>query len=197
MSVMIKNFAGLTYERDRPGGRRHVDACAFAGIGAGVNWNRWDLDNPILLTQWQCCFCGPYCGCRNNHVGYLFCSRLWPFVAAYPDAVAFRLFDAAWRCWSGVCRADRAAVRLAGRIGGGNSVRGYDYQSIGVPQNGAVVGGAVTASSTIEYPHDFAASWRWALFAMPVMQPTPGQLHAASWIYGVVCAGEPGGLDCR
>lgn len=51
------------------------------------------------------------------------------------------------------------------RAGGSNSVRGYDYQSLGLPgPDGAVVGGRVVATATLEYQIPVAKDWALALF---------------------------------
>ena len=51
------------------------------------------------------------------------------------------------------------------RAGGSNSVRGYDYQSLGLPgADGAVVGGRVVATATLEYQIPVARDWAIALF---------------------------------
>ncbi len=50
------------------------------------------------------------------------------------------------------------------RAGGDQSVRGYAYQSLGVREGGAVVGGRYLAVATVEYQHDFTESWGGAVF---------------------------------
>ena len=51
------------------------------------------------------------------------------------------------------------------RAGGSNSVRGYAYQSLGLPgADGAVVGGRVVATATLEYQIPVAKDWAIALF---------------------------------
>lgn len=51
------------------------------------------------------------------------------------------------------------------RAGGTNSVRGYDYQSLGLPgANNAVVGGAVLLTSSLEYQIPIYQDWALALF---------------------------------
>lgn len=51
------------------------------------------------------------------------------------------------------------------RAGGSQSVRGYAYQSLGVREGAAVVGGRVLATGNIEYTHWLSNSWGAALFA--------------------------------
>lgn len=50
------------------------------------------------------------------------------------------------------------------RTGGANSVRGYSYESLGVDQNGAVVGGRVLAVGSAEYQYPVVRNWAAALF---------------------------------
>ncbi|RPJ48401.1 MAG: outer membrane protein assembly factor [Betaproteobacteria bacterium] len=50
------------------------------------------------------------------------------------------------------------------RAGGDQSVRGYDYESLGVREGSAVVGGRFLGVATIEYQHDFTAQWGGAMF---------------------------------
>lgn len=51
------------------------------------------------------------------------------------------------------------------RAGGDQSVRGYDYQSLGVRQGSAVVGGRFLGVATIEYQRDLTRDWGAAVFA--------------------------------
>jgi translocation and assembly module TamA len=95
------------------------------------------------------------------------------FVRAYGRGVAY------WTPWPAVWGTWLARVELgqvwAGdlnqvpasqlfRAGGVNSVRGYDYQSLGVAANGAIVGGAVLATSSLEYQIPLIPGWALALF---------------------------------
>lgn len=50
------------------------------------------------------------------------------------------------------------------RTGGAQSIRGYDYLSIGVPEGGAIVGGRVLALGSLEYQHPIAPKWYGAAF---------------------------------
>lgn len=49
------------------------------------------------------------------------------------------------------------------RTGGATSVRGYDFQSLGVDENGAVVGGRALAVGSLEYVH-WVSDWGVAAF---------------------------------
>lgn len=50
------------------------------------------------------------------------------------------------------------------RAGGVGSVRGYAYQSLGVPSGGSIAPGQVLATSSIEYQHTVAPDWRGVVF---------------------------------
>lgn len=51
------------------------------------------------------------------------------------------------------------------RAGGSQSVRGYTYQSLGVQEGSAVVGGRALVTASIEYTHWFGRDWGGAVFA--------------------------------
>lgn len=50
------------------------------------------------------------------------------------------------------------------RAGGSQSVRGYGYQSLGVPEGAAIVGGRALLTGSVEYTHWFGENWGTALF---------------------------------
>ncbi len=82
-----------------------------------------------------------------------------PFVRAYSRAAWYRPFGA----WFANARVEAGQVFVHNRIGvpdtilyragGDNSVRGYDYRTLGPIVNGAVVGGRVLATGSIEFEH--------------------------------------------
>lgn len=51
------------------------------------------------------------------------------------------------------------------RAGGAQSVRGYGYQVLGVPEGAAIVGGRALVTGSIEYDHWFGGDWGMAVFA--------------------------------
>ncbi|MBM3114642.1 autotransporter assembly complex protein TamA [Jeongeupia naejangsanensis] len=51
------------------------------------------------------------------------------------------------------------------RAGGANSVRGYDYQSLGIISDGTTEPGRVLATATLEYQYAVYKDWRAAVFA--------------------------------
>jgi translocation and assembly module TamA len=76
------------------------------------------------------------------------------------------------------------------RAGGDQSVRGYDYQSLGVEQGTSIVGGRFLGVATIEYQHDFTPQWGGALFidsgdaadSPSALQPVHGYGAGLRWI---------------
>lgn len=65
--------------------------------------------------------------------------------------------------WAG--NSDRVPASQLFRAGGTNSVRGYDYQSLGIPgPNSSVLGGSVLATGTLEYQIPIQSAWALALF---------------------------------
>jgi len=66
------------------------------------------------------------------------------------------------------------------RAGGAQSVRGYAYQSLGVREGEAIVGGRTMLTGSLEYTHWFTRDWGGALFAdAGNAADTWGDLHAA------------------
>jgi translocation and assembly module TamA len=82
-----------------------------------------------------------------------------PFIRAYTRVGWYRPFGA----WFANARVEAGQVFVRNRIGvpdtilyragGDNSVRGYDYRTLGPIVNGAVVGGRVLATGSIEFEH--------------------------------------------
>ncbi|MCP9760421.1 outer membrane protein assembly factor, partial [Aquitalea sp. S1-19] len=60
---------------------------------------------------------------------------------------------------------DKVPSSLLFRAGGVNSVRGFEYESLGVAgPNGSVLGGRVMATGSLEYLFTVAPHWRLGLF---------------------------------
>lgn len=86
----------------------------------------------------------------------------------------FLWLDTMQRRWRTVLRAQLGQVSggsrltvpgdLLFRTGGDQSVRGYGFNSLGVEQNGAVVGGTVTAVVSAELVYQIAPQWGAAVF---------------------------------
>jgi translocation and assembly module TamA len=58
------------------------------------------------------------------------------------------------------------------RAGGDGSVRGYGYQELGVPVEGAITGARYLLTASGEYDWWFKPPWGAAVFSTPAMPPT-------------------------
>lgn len=75
------------------------------------------------------------------------------------------------------------------RTGGDQTVRGYAYQSLGVPEGSAIVGGRYLATTSAEYVHWLTAQWGAAVFvdggnaadALADLKPVYGYGVGARW----------------
>ncbi|MDN0074727.1 autotransporter assembly complex family protein [Crenobacter sp. SG2303] len=81
---------------------------------------------------------------------------------------------------------DSVPEALLFRTGGPNSVRGYEYQSLGVAgPNGSVLGGRVLAVGSIEYQIPVATSWAVALFRDAGDAASSWQSYSVANSYGI------------
>jgi len=71
------------------------------------------------------------------------------------------------------------------RTGGTQSIRGYDYLSLGVPEAGAIVGGRILALASLEYQHPISRAWYGAAFADVGNASDRWVDYRAVWGYGV------------
>lgn len=71
------------------------------------------------------------------------------------------------------------------RTGGTQSIRGYDYLSLGVREGGATVGGRVLALASLEYQHPIGRGWYGAAFADVGNASDRWVDYRAVWGYGV------------
>jgi translocation and assembly module TamA len=76
------------------------------------------------------------------------------------------------------------------RTGGSQSVRGYDFQSLGVREGEATVGGRLLATASAEYVHWFLPEWGVAAFidagdaadSRAALEPKVGYGLGARWL---------------
>ena len=73
--------------------------------------------------------------------------------AVFPGRRTRRLDHARRVRFGEVDTADVVPTRFLFRTGGSTTVRGYDYESIGVSRGGAIVGGRALAVGSVEYVH--------------------------------------------
>lgn len=67
--------------------------------------------------------------------------------------------------FSGDQQGDRIPEGLLFRTGGDQTVRGYAFGSLGVPKNGAIVGGNVMALISVELAYQITPQWAVAVFS--------------------------------
>lgn len=67
--------------------------------------------------------------------------------------------------FSGDAQGDRIPEDLLFRTGGDQTVRGYAFGSLGVPKNGAIVGGNVMALMSVELAYQITPQWAVAVFS--------------------------------
>lgn len=138
-------------------------------VSVNYHWLRRDIDNPILPTE------GTTLAAQGG-VGYGSGTQTikgladaaaggadekshGPFVRLYSRLDAYQPIGA----WYGSARVELGQVFVHDRIGvpdttlfragGDDSVRGYGYRTLGPRVNGAVVGGRVLATGTVEMAH--------------------------------------------
>jgi translocation and assembly module TamA len=154
---------GLTFLADR---QRVGDAFANnrQALIASYTYTMRRLDNLITPRRGYVASielgAGPRGVVNTANIGRVFGSATWLW-----------LFD---RRWQPVLRGQIGQVFGAGRedvpndllfrTGGDQTVRGYAYNSLGVPQNGAVVGGTVVAVVSAELVYWIKPQWGAAVF---------------------------------
>lgn len=70
------------------------------------------------------------------------------------------------------------------RTGGTQSIRGYSYLSLGVPEAGAIVGGRALALASLEYQHPITPTWYGAAFVDVGNAVDHWADYRALWGYG-------------
>lgn len=133
-------------------------------LAPSVSWTRRAVDNPLY-----------------PHRGYLLNLQLTAanqailsdqsFVRIYSKAAAYYPIGTRDTL---IARGELGAVQAASRAGipsdflfrtgGDRSVRGYAYQSLGVHEGDAIVGGRYLAVGSVEYDHWFLPNWGGAVF---------------------------------
>ncbi len=133
---------------------------------ASQAWSRSELDNPVdprsgLALSWQLGGAAKALLSDTNFV------RAWGRATWYMpvgDAGIMLFRGEAGQVLSD--NSDSVPTDSLFRAGGAGSVRGYNYQSIGIrTDTGAVEGGRVLAIGSVEYQHRIVGKWRGAVFA--------------------------------
>lgn len=156
---------GITFTRERstPEGSNTSRTQALVGR---YDWTRRRVDN-VVNPQRGHMLAAQLVG-ASRHLG-----SDTDFLRAYARAIGFYPLDRQARIivrgelgqvWA--ARADDVPIDWRFRTGGGGSVRGYAYQSLGPREGSAITGGRVLALASAEYQHPIGwPGWRLALFA--------------------------------
>lgn len=159
----IETRFGVDWQREvrRPAGGLHETNRALV---ADMRWTRRAVDDPLLPRRGDLIDLRLGAARREllsdqsflrSHLRY---QRWWP--VGKRDVVALRV-EAGY-----TAAASRFGIpqQYLFRAGGAQSVRGYAWQSLGVREGDAVVGGRAMASGSLEYTHWFTRDWGAALF---------------------------------
>ena len=139
---------------------------ASAAVTANYHWLRRDLDNALLPVEGTALSLQGAAGYgsgsleRSDRPGITERGR-GPFIRAYTRLNWYRPIGS----WFANARVEGGEVfvhsavavpdTILFRAGGDNSVRGYGYRTLGPSINGAVVGGRVIATGSVELEHPF------------------------------------------
>lgn len=159
----IETRFALDWQREmrRPAGGLHQTNSALV---ADARWMRRDVDDPLLPRRGDLIdvLVG---GARREllsdqdflrtHLRY---QHWWPVGARDVVSLRAELGHTAATSRFGIPQ------QYLFRAGGTQSVRGYAYQSLGVQEGAAIVGGRSMASGSVEYTHWFTRDWGAALF---------------------------------
>ncbi|GGY15830.1 autotransporter assembly complex protein TamA [Paludibacterium paludis] len=160
----IEARLGLEYLADsqKVAGNTTINRALIPSFG----WTRRSVDNPLrprsgLLIDSK--LSGTIGGALSNT----------SFVRGYLKATAYWTPFPGWGTWVGRTElgqvwandTDQVPSSLLFKAGGSNSVRGYDYQALGVPgPDNSVLGGRVLATASVEYQIPVMRDWALALF---------------------------------
>ena len=160
----IEMSTGLTYigERARISGQPDSNTQALM---LGWSWSQRAVDNPLNPRRgytWRSELSGAARGVLSDT----------SFVRGYAKGVLYIPFSPRWG-WS-ILRGEVGEVFASDgdqvpndvlfRTGGAGSVRGYAYQSLGVEEDGAVLGGRVLGVASAEYLYPVTPKWAAAVF---------------------------------
>ncbi|MES1981678.1 MAG: autotransporter assembly complex family protein [Pseudomonadota bacterium] len=125
--------------------QRKVDDLFFPSEGYELNWQLSGASRAILST-------------RDFVRGYA--KMAWFYPIGRTDNLMLRGEI------GGVATSTRQGIpsEFLFRAGGDQSVRGYAYQSLGISEGGAIVGGRYLTTGTVEYTHWLNAQWGAAVF---------------------------------
>ena len=168
----IEYFASLTYQMDREkvfDGASRVSRSDQRALVPGYSWNIRRLDSRLYPTRGYT-FNAQVSGATEELLsdntfgrGYVRTLRFLSMPRGGPLSGGMLLFIGE----AGAVVADSSdgiPSENLFRAGGSQSVRGYSYQSLGVRQGDAVVGGRYLLAGTIEYQHPLVKDFAGAIF---------------------------------
>jgi translocation and assembly module TamA len=151
----------LNYERNKTSG---ADYYNVSSLPFNASWTRRDLDAMIYPRQ------GYVVNLQAGGATDLILSNT-PFVRLYARGNLYHPLGARGTL---LLRGEIGAVQASTsddipsdylfRAGGSQSVRGYEYDSLGIPQDGAIVPGRYIGVASVEVMHPIAPDWQAALF---------------------------------
>lgn len=155
----------------------------------GYAWNRRRLDSPIdprsgYSISAQVSGAARALGSDRSFARlYTRAMRFWPMPreSALGDGLLVGMVEAGYVLARS--RDDIPSENLF-RTGGTQSIRGYQYLSLGLPEAGAIVGGRVLALASLEYQHPIAPNWAGAVFADVGNATDRWVDYSAVWGYG-------------
>lgn len=162
----IEARVGLEYLQEREQVDGVIDNNTRALVGV-FGWTRRDVDD-VLRPRSGTLLDINLSGTLGNALSNT------SYVRGYSRAAAYWTPVPRWGTWVGRLElgqvwakdVDQVPSTRLFRAGGANSVRGYDYQSLGVAgPNGSVLGGRVLATASVEYQIPVARDWALALFS--------------------------------
>ncbi len=162
-------FVSLQYQSERRALPLSASDDGRRALTLGYAWNRRRLDSPVdprsgYSISAQVSGAARGLGSDRSFARvYTRMMRFWPLPreSALGDGLVIGLVEAGYVL--AASRRDIPSENLF-RTGGTQSVRGYEYLSLGVPEAGAIVGGRVLALASLEYQHPIAPKWYGALF---------------------------------
>lgn len=181
----IETRLSLNFERER----RSVDAGETSQLNALVlnyAWTQRDVDNPLdprdgLVLHAQLGGATRLLLSDQNFLrGVLRVQKYWPVFER--DMLTVR----AEVGWVAARSRDGVPSDFLFRAGGAQSVRGYAYQSLGVREGTATVGGRYMTTASVEYVRWFTGEWGGAVFAdAGSATDNPGDLRHLARGYGL------------
>lgn len=143
-----------------PGG----EAFTRRALVGGYQWTRRRFDQPVVPTEGYSATIDLSAGfggaLNDSRIARVFINGIWLRPLSDNWTAAARL-QAGEIFGAGI---EKVPEDLLFRTGGDQTVRGYSFGSLGVPRNGAVVGGNVLALASVELVRHITPTWGAAVF---------------------------------